>query len=438
MNLLLALGTLAWILLSAIRAQPMYDAFDDVVVLNPSNFDQKVLQSRSIWLVEFYAPWCKFCRNLAPEWKRVAAALKGIIKVGAVNSEKHHDLSERFGVKTIPTIKVFGPNKNEPADFNQALPTEAKTAHDIIDHAMSIIGSLAKGKLWNPKAPEPTPVDTGKENTDVIELTDATFNQHVLDSDEIWMVEFYAPWCEHCQKLAPEWAATATDVKERTQGKVKLGAVDATVNVKLARKYDIQGFPVIKTFLKETPVEFKGKKTKSELLTHAVELMEESERPAPVLELLDEDTLITACDNNLMCIFAVLPPPIISKVHERHECINALKILARKFKKKDWGWLWTEEGLQPELQESLGIRAVKNPAVVAVHNKRMIYYKLEDPFHVNSVTNFLREVAAERGTVYNVKNDKYPKMRTVAPWDGTAKVLSIIDPNENDADRDEF
>jgi hypothetical protein len=35
-----------------------YSSSDDVIQLDPSNFDRLVVQSSDIWLVEFYAPWC--------------------------------------------------------------------------------------------------------------------------------------------------------------------------------------------------------------------------------------------------------------------------------------------------------------------------------------------------------------------------------------------
>jgi protein disulfide-isomerase A6 len=49
----------------------------DVFVLNGENFDELVLGSKDIWMVEFYAPWCGHCKNLEPEWNQAATRLKG-------------------------------------------------------------------------------------------------------------------------------------------------------------------------------------------------------------------------------------------------------------------------------------------------------------------------------------------------------------------------
>jgi len=53
--------------------------------LNQSNFDSKVKNSKSLWFVEFYAPWCGHCKSLAPEYEKLAKALEGIVNVGAVD-----------------------------------------------------------------------------------------------------------------------------------------------------------------------------------------------------------------------------------------------------------------------------------------------------------------------------------------------------------------
>lgn len=50
---------------------------------------------------------------------------------------------------------------------------------------------------------------------DVVELTSANFDRLVMQSDNIWIVEFYAPWCGHCQSLAPEYQKAAGKLKVR-------------------------------------------------------------------------------------------------------------------------------------------------------------------------------------------------------------------------------
>ena len=64
----------------------------------------------------------------------------------------------------------------------------------------------------------------GSGDKDVVTLTDATFDAVVLGSKDIWMVEFYAPWCGHCKALEPEWNEAASKMK----GKVRFAKVDAT------------------------------------------------------------------------------------------------------------------------------------------------------------------------------------------------------------------
>lgn len=56
----------------------------------------------------------------------------------------------------------------------------------------------------------------------VTNLNAANFKKMVLDSDEMWFVEFYAPWCGHCQRLEPSWEKTAKMLK----GAVRVGAVN--------------------------------------------------------------------------------------------------------------------------------------------------------------------------------------------------------------------
>lgn len=97
--------------------------------------------------------------------------------------------------------------------------------------------------------------------------------QVVTESDFI-AVEFFAPWCGHCKRLEPEWAAAAeTFANSPPAGldvEVKLAAVDATAETELATKYGIRGYPTIKIFRNgdlENPQEYQGPREKAGIIS---------------------------------------------------------------------------------------------------------------------------------------------------------------------------
>ena len=50
---------------------------------------------------------------------------------------------------------------------------------------------------------------SGGSKSDVIELTEVNFDALVMESNDHWIVEFYAPWCGHCKNSAPEYKTVA-------------------------------------------------------------------------------------------------------------------------------------------------------------------------------------------------------------------------------------
>lgn len=132
--------------------EALYGSNSDVVELTAGNFDSKVIQSEEIWLVEFYAPWCGHCQSLAPEWKKAATALKGIIKVGAVDMDVHSSVGGPYNVRGFPTIKIFGANKNSPIDYNGPRTAAGLTkgglnaAQSAVDQRLSGGGGSSSGR----------------------------------------------------------------------------------------------------------------------------------------------------------------------------------------------------------------------------------------------------------------------------------------------------
>ncbi|KAI3631222.1 hypothetical protein MIR68_010712 [Amoeboaphelidium protococcarum] len=90
-------------------AGSLYTKADAVIELNQYNFEKKVLSSVEVWIVEFYAPWCGHCQRLAPEYKKAAGNLKGIVHFGAIDCDQdaNKPLCGRYGIQGFPTIKIF-------------------------------------------------------------------------------------------------------------------------------------------------------------------------------------------------------------------------------------------------------------------------------------------------------------------------------------------
>ena len=100
----------------------------------------------------------------------------------------------------------------------------------------------------------------------------------MIKSDALWIVEFYAPWCGHCQRLTPEYTKAAKALKGVVKVRlnyscelpgyikhiiVQIGAVNADEHKSLGGQYQVQGFPTIKIFgqNKNKPEDYQGERT---------------------------------------------------------------------------------------------------------------------------------------------------------------------------------
>ena len=90
----------------------------------------------------------------------------------------------------------------------------------------------------------------------VLVLTDGNFGE-VVGSTKYIMVEFFAPWCGHCQSFAPQYSQAALALRE-AGSEVRLAKVDAVAETATAGSLDIQGFPTFKFFRNGRPIDYSG------------------------------------------------------------------------------------------------------------------------------------------------------------------------------------
>ncbi len=86
---------------------------EHVTEVSDSSFEKDVLQSDTPVLVDFWAAWCAPCRMLAPTVEAVAEKYSGNARVVKLNVDENPSISQRYGIKGIPTLILFKGGKEE-------------------------------------------------------------------------------------------------------------------------------------------------------------------------------------------------------------------------------------------------------------------------------------------------------------------------------------
>ncbi|KAG8198254.1 hypothetical protein JTE90_021511 [Oedothorax gibbosus] len=171
-----------------------------VVPLTPTTFESLV-QAKSIseiWAIDFFAPWCGPCQQLAPQWRKLAKMLTNqpLVHIGEVDCQKYHSLCTSVGVNSYPTIRLYPTGEGHRKGYYSYNGWN----RDSISLQAWIYNFLpSKVKI----------------------LTNSNYKEALSDNSP-WIIDYYAPWCSHCQTFAPEFEKIAQAV----EGKVKAGKVN--------------------------------------------------------------------------------------------------------------------------------------------------------------------------------------------------------------------
>jgi len=91
--------------------------------------------------------------------------------------------------------------------------------------------------------------------SDVVTLTTDNFAGNT--NSGYWLVEFFAPWCGHCKRLAPIWEELAT----KSKGNFNVAKVDCTVEKDLCSQTGIRGYPTLKFYADGKVSDYSGART---------------------------------------------------------------------------------------------------------------------------------------------------------------------------------
>jgi protein disulfide-isomerase A1 len=192
-------------------------------------------------------------KGFSQAFAEAAKSLKGqiLFVVSGVSDGIQQRLGEFIGVEesALPTIRVL-----DPANNMKKYTFPGRIESLTVDAINQFVNDFKSGSLQPFLKSQEIPADNSEPVKTVV---GKNFKEIVLDNDNDVFIEFYAPWCGHCKKLAPEWdklAAEFAHVKGLTIAKM-----DATANE--VDGVDIRGYPTLKFYpkgSKSSPVDYDG------------------------------------------------------------------------------------------------------------------------------------------------------------------------------------
>lgn len=200
-------------------------------------------------LFELYAPWCSHCQNFAPRLNDLAAYLNGSgVTVANMDMTANDAAGQAWSTQSFPKLLMVRADKREePIEMTEFNLTAAGVLAFVKNHTTKNLDGLS---LTVPPAPLKSEVDLGDDvvlASDVAQVVSANFERLVVNASRDVLIEFYAPWCGHCQSLEPTWNSIGARLRPH-RDKLLVAKMDATANVMTDDQkmvFDVESFPTI-------------------------------------------------------------------------------------------------------------------------------------------------------------------------------------------------
>ncbi|CAH0392699.1 unnamed protein product [Bemisia tabaci] len=248
-----------------------------IKVLTAADFSTAIAKNNHF--VMFFAPWCTYCQRLEPTWEELAEMLNepvdSRVNIAKVDCTTDTSLCSEHDVTGYPTLKFFKQGSNAGAKFRgtRDLPSLSTFINEQMNDDPNEDSSSESGS-----APE--------NNSGLFELTDDNFHKHIATGSHF--VKFYAPWCGHCQKLAPTWNSLAKSFE--SDPKVRISKIDCTIHDSVCINLEIRSYPTLLWFEDGRKVEkYSGHRNLEDFQAYVQKMLDSKSKSSQKSKQVEED-----------------------------------------------------------------------------------------------------------------------------------------------------
>jgi protein disulfide-isomerase len=370
------------------------------------------------WMVEFFSPYCGHCKHFAPTWQTMYEFyytddpvpqsqgteddLNGFTKYydfhfAKVDCVANGDACAAHSIGSFPTVVLFKDgvkiSSNTGAQNLAFMSTWVEETLETIKPGSRIKGGpklpAVGDHTVDKPLPEPVPLEREKTSTTVAatstkstikatkvakpvpnaagksqDLTAESFQRLVTMTHDPWFIKFYAPWCPHCQHLAPNWQGMA----RKMEGQVNIGEVNCDIEKRLCRDVKVKGYPTILFFRGGERIEYDGLRGLGDLILFAQRTMavEEGVRDVTAAEFEEleekEEVIFLYCYDQATTSedFAALERLVMSLIGHAKLVKSSDPELSQRFKISTWPRLLVSRDGKPSYYEALSPQTMRD------------------------------------------------------------------------------
>lgn len=184
--------------------------------LSPSNFDH-IKDAGTPWYIDWYAPWCPPCKKLTPELRRASQHFEpDTVQFGMIDCTLHNSFCSKQGINSYPSMILY--NNSVTRRFSGP-PNEA----EIVAFIQDVIKPV------------------------VVNIDDDSFGQLANKPvDELWIVNYFAPWCRACHLMELEYRNFAKSVTEFKE--IIVAKVNCETYWEICNNQHITGYPTVRLY----------------------------------------------------------------------------------------------------------------------------------------------------------------------------------------------